>query len=126
MFSVAVAAASNGADQSNSSSVSITTLSVGLSRAGKAIAAQRGSWDDQALSCIEGSPDLIGQVFYGLCDLRIGVLKRCEIAAIGIGNHPGKALFLEETSQHHDRRSDERIAIADRQQIDLVEDYENR
>jgi len=43
MFSVVVAFASKGADQSNSSSVSITTLSVGRFQPDKGIASQRGS-----------------------------------------------------------------------------------
>src|SRR5258706_11054827 len=119
MFSVAVAAASNGADQSNSSSVSITTLSVGLSRAGKAIGAQRGSRDFPALSGIEGIPDVIGETLHCLGDLRIGVLENCQITAVRISDLPRKLAFFEEASQHHNWRGDERVTIPYRHQIDL-------
>src|ERR1700704_2609393 len=114
MFSVVVAFASKGADQSNSSSVSITTLSVGRFQPDKGIASQRGRVDFPALSRIEGLPDLIGETPHGLSDLRIGVVERREITAVGIGDRPGKFAGLEEASQHHDRRGDERITIPHR------------
>src|SRR4051812_27668727 len=107
MFSVAVALASNGAAQSNSSSVSMTTLRVGRVSVGKKIASQRGSADLPALSRIESDPDIVGEVLHSLADLGIGVLEGCQIAAVGIGDHPGKSTFLEEASQHQDGRRDE-------------------
>src|SRR3974390_914552 len=77
---------SNGALQSNSSSVSTTTTRVGGHPAGKSIARQDGSGCNPELP-IPSIPDLLGhtadRVRYGA----IGAFEACNIAPVRVGDN---------------------------------------